>query len=492
MTTGVPIVHFRPQFFDDDGNPLSAGSVTTYLAGTTTPATLYSDAALTVPLMNPLDLNLRGEPQTTLFAAADVLLDVVLKDSAGQEIYTLTDYRFSHDIVYERTAVEIAATYTPASLAYQPGDIRRYGATLDGVANCATAIASAGTFAGFVLIEGGVAKLSTNLTLTVPVSFGPSGFLDISASTTLAMAGADLIAFGEGRIRGTGTVVTGRGQVFSVAGLARGLSSLALGESANTAGDDGIGIGRGTLVDGRFGIALGQGAVENSAYGTAIGYNSIAGAAAATTATTAGFGQGATALNVVSIVGFTNGSLVRVKMTSGRWHYTTINGAPAAGVITLLVGLEQACSSGATVQQMTGEYELSIGTQAITIGTGAVAVGRAAYALSAGAVALGTNASATGTNSIAVGASTIANAATCICFAPNVSFAIANAQLFGKPGNKLLFGLSDQAGIGAVADGDMPNNSVAFYYDLSGGTKYLRVKVKDNTATVRTGTVTIA
>ena len=50
----------RQRFFDANGLPLSGGKVCTYLAGTTTPATTYSDKLLTVAQANPIVLDAGG------------------------------------------------------------------------------------------------------------------------------------------------------------------------------------------------------------------------------------------------------------------------------------------------------------------------------------------------------------------------------------------------------------------------------------------------
>lgn len=48
------------QFFDNNGNPLSAGTVTTYVVGTTTLKTTWQDAGETIPNTNPIVLNAAG------------------------------------------------------------------------------------------------------------------------------------------------------------------------------------------------------------------------------------------------------------------------------------------------------------------------------------------------------------------------------------------------------------------------------------------------
>jgi hypothetical protein len=53
--------------FDNNGNPLSGGLLSVFKAGTSTPATTYSDVALTVPNANPVVLDAGG--RATVFLA---------------------------------------------------------------------------------------------------------------------------------------------------------------------------------------------------------------------------------------------------------------------------------------------------------------------------------------------------------------------------------------------------------------------------------------
>lgn len=60
MSGAVPLIPLF-KFTDAAGKPLALGWVTVYLAGTTTMATTYTDMALTVPHVNPLQLDANGE-----------------------------------------------------------------------------------------------------------------------------------------------------------------------------------------------------------------------------------------------------------------------------------------------------------------------------------------------------------------------------------------------------------------------------------------------
>lgn len=96
---GVPLPNFKPQFFDVNGDPLSGGLLYTYVAGSSTAATTYSDFALATPNANPIVLDSRGECNCYL---ADGAYKFVLKDSSGTTLWTVDNY----------TAEDFSATST--------------------------------------------------------------------------------------------------------------------------------------------------------------------------------------------------------------------------------------------------------------------------------------------------------------------------------------------------------------------------------------------
>jgi hypothetical protein len=65
-------------FTDSVGAPLSGGKVYTYATGTSTPVTVYQDAALSVPWSNPIILPADGK--VTIYQDAETIKAVV-KDS---------------------------------------------------------------------------------------------------------------------------------------------------------------------------------------------------------------------------------------------------------------------------------------------------------------------------------------------------------------------------------------------------------------------------
>lgn len=81
----TPMVNPEFQFFDNNGLPLSSGFVYTYLAGTTTPATTYSNAAGSVTNTNPIRLDASGRCSIWL---GGLTYKIIVQNSAGVTIYT--------------------------------------------------------------------------------------------------------------------------------------------------------------------------------------------------------------------------------------------------------------------------------------------------------------------------------------------------------------------------------------------------------------------
>lgn len=87
----MPVIapYAKPYFPDDDGAPLAAGKLYTYITGTSTPKTTYKYSSGTAHA-NPIILDARGEPpdDSGIYLDSDVAYRWVLKDSADVEIWT--------------------------------------------------------------------------------------------------------------------------------------------------------------------------------------------------------------------------------------------------------------------------------------------------------------------------------------------------------------------------------------------------------------------
>jgi len=71
---------------DSNGTPLSGGRLATYVAGTTTPATTYSNVSLTVANANPVVLDSAG--RATVYLTPGASYKFVLTTSAGATVWT--------------------------------------------------------------------------------------------------------------------------------------------------------------------------------------------------------------------------------------------------------------------------------------------------------------------------------------------------------------------------------------------------------------------
>jgi hypothetical protein len=85
MATIAPV--FKFQFLDGNGNPLTAGKLYTYIAGTTTPLTTYTTAAETTPNTNPIILDSAG--RADIFLTAGSAYKFVLANAGNVTQYTV-------------------------------------------------------------------------------------------------------------------------------------------------------------------------------------------------------------------------------------------------------------------------------------------------------------------------------------------------------------------------------------------------------------------
>lgn len=74
----------KQKFFDNNGNPLAFGLLTTYAAGTTTPITTYKDSTGGPTNTNPITLNFRGEAD--IWLQPNIAYKFALTDAQGNAI----------------------------------------------------------------------------------------------------------------------------------------------------------------------------------------------------------------------------------------------------------------------------------------------------------------------------------------------------------------------------------------------------------------------
>jgi hypothetical protein len=120
------------KFFDNNGNPLNGGLLFTYVVGTTTKIATYTDSTGATPNTNPVVLDFRGEANVWLDPTLTykfTLAPVGDTDPPTKPIWTVDHIASSitydnltqqiiGQILYPRTAAEIAAGVTPTQYFY--------------------------------------------------------------------------------------------------------------------------------------------------------------------------------------------------------------------------------------------------------------------------------------------------------------------------------------------------------------------------------------
>jgi len=226
-----PLTKLPQQFFDNLGDPLSGGTLESYVAGTTTPTNMFSDDAGTVAGTS-VTLDSRGEPTTIkqIWLDETVTYKFILKDSSGSTIWTVDDVPAdpSQGVAASITIADAGGYYTgttveaalqEAAVYTQDGtgaitrtvDARLkevasaldYGVTGDGDANDATNFAFANTAVSTrgktILVPGGkTIRLSSNTSLSAGnvLLMGPDSKFSRDSGVSLTNSGVILSAGG--------------------------------------------------------------------------------------------------------------------------------------------------------------------------------------------------------------------------------------------------------------------------------------------------------
>jgi len=120
------------------GGAASPGAKATFfLTGTTTKTNTFTDDALTTPSSNPVIADAAGVFEA-IYLDPDVDYKLQLDDTNDALIYTVDPIMDTltasnlGKILFIRTADEISAGVTPTNFEFPEGDLRRYGAAIDG------------------------------------------------------------------------------------------------------------------------------------------------------------------------------------------------------------------------------------------------------------------------------------------------------------------------------------------------------------------------
>jgi hypothetical protein len=249
-----PLTKLPQQFFDNLGDPLSGGTLESYVAGTTTPTNMFSDDAGTVAGTS-VTLDSRGEPTTIkqIWLDETVTYKFILKDSSGSTIWTVDDVPAdpSQGVAASITIADAGGYYTgttveaalqEAAVYSQEGtgaitrtvDARLkevasaldYGVTGDGVADDSTNFGFANTAVSTrgktILVPGGkTIQLDSNASLSAGnvLLLGPGSKFTRDSGVTFDNAGLIVSAGGfDSQLSGT-SAQTIRGFYFTINGV---------------------------------------------------------------------------------------------------------------------------------------------------------------------------------------------------------------------------------------------------------------------------------
>ncbi len=171
--------------FDTNAALVSGAKANFYIAGTLTRQNTFTDSALTTPHANPVIADGNGvfAPiylDATLNYKVDITdsLDSSLADYPVDNITAALTSTEVGTALYPTTTGETSAGVTPTNFQYEPGNVLRYGAVGDGVADDTTAIQAAldsGESSAF--LPKGTYKTTSPLVMPIRVSLVGEGML---------------------------------------------------------------------------------------------------------------------------------------------------------------------------------------------------------------------------------------------------------------------------------------------------------------------------
>jgi hypothetical protein len=197
----TPSAVLVPHFHDSQGNLLSGGQLFTYVAGTTTPVTTYTDSTGSTAQTNPIILNARGEPQNDLGASVGIwgavgtLVKFVLEDSSGNVLWTLDNVPMGGSGITLSELANIAAGTligNNGTVAAPPSALTATQATA--MLNAMVGDTGSGGTAGLVPAPP-AGSTAANDALMASGSFGQVGYIGVpidDESATYAFVAADV------------------------------------------------------------------------------------------------------------------------------------------------------------------------------------------------------------------------------------------------------------------------------------------------------------
>lgn len=178
--TGILFADPQAKPLSTTGLPQAAAYYLFFLTGTTTPANVYADGALTTPLsqtpgatqpsctadsagrFNPIYLNPTTTYRVQLFSA----INVKLEDTDPYVVPGIANQATIGGILYPQTAAEIAASVVPVNFVFPSGNVNRYATnTTPGSTDMTTAFNNALLSNGRIYAPTGTYLIASQLTM---------------------------------------------------------------------------------------------------------------------------------------------------------------------------------------------------------------------------------------------------------------------------------------------------------------------------------------
>jgi hypothetical protein len=167
------------QFFTNNGDPLVGGLLYVYTAGTTTPATTYTDPSGTTNNTNPIVLNAGGRTPYQIWVNGGVLYKFILKDSAGVLIGVYDNIPAIDDPATFNNLITVTGTNTLLGTSTPPNTVYVAGMTLSFV------VANTNTGAVTIDVDGlGAQEITVGATSLIAGQLNAGGIAAIEYDGT--------------------------------------------------------------------------------------------------------------------------------------------------------------------------------------------------------------------------------------------------------------------------------------------------------------------
>lgn len=184
--SGVIATVPKYQFSDSTGTPLAGGTLTTYIAGTTTLTNTWQDLALTTANTNPIVLDSRGE--CVLWLSSAVAYKLVLKNSSGVTQWTVDNITGADNGLRDALAASSGASLvgflqsgtggvatTVQTKLRESVSVKDFGAKGDGTTDDTAAIQAAINTLKRVYVPKGVYRVTSTLNIKPATAWGVFG-----------------------------------------------------------------------------------------------------------------------------------------------------------------------------------------------------------------------------------------------------------------------------------------------------------------------------